>query len=92
MIKNIAAAAFIATVSLSFAGVAQAEDIPATPMNHGPMVMTGMGPVGAVFNVGITPVNMIAQPISTIGTPVAEPMAPAPMMKKHHHRYKHMAK
>jgi hypothetical protein len=89
MIKKIAAAAVFATASLAFAAVAQAEDFPATPMNSGPMMVRGMGPVGDVANVALMPVNVIAQPVfaGPGGAPVA---AEAPMMMHHHHHHHHM--
>ena len=88
--KKILAVALMTAASLSFATFAQAEDFPAAPMNHGPMMMTGMGPVGDLFNVGMMPVNVIAQPVMAMDAPAPAPVA-APMMKTHHRRHmKHM--
>lgn len=89
MIKNGLIAAAVVAAAASFATMAQAEDIPATPMNHGPMVMTGMGAIGAIGNLALTPANVIAQPVAAIGTPGAPEPAAAPAMR-HHHRHHHM--
>ena len=88
MINKIAAAALIAAASLSFVTVAQAGDFPATPMNSGPLVMTGMGPVGALFNVGVTPVNVVTSVL--VPPAAAAPMAGEPMMRRHHRHMRHM--
>jgi hypothetical protein len=88
MMKKIAAAAAFATATLAFAAVAQAEDFPATPMNSGPMVVRGMGPVGDVANVALTPVNVVAQPVfAGPGAPVVAADAAAPMHRRHHRHH-----
>ena len=68
MFKKIATAAIIGAASLSFVAVAQAEDIPATPMNHGPMMAPGAAPMAA------------AEPMG--GEPMKAPMRKHRMMKK----------
>ena len=98
MIKKIITTAFIAGASLSFAAVAQAEDFPATPLNHGPMMTHGMGPMGDIVNLGMMPANLVARPVLTATGAVvgAAPMAEegaAPAMEpamKHHRHHRHM--
>lgn len=87
MIKTLASAAIIAAASLTFAAAAQAEDFPAAPMNHGPMMMGGMA---------FPPVNVNA-PLDAMMTSVAPAPAAAPMaepmrhhMMHHHHMHKKM--
>lgn len=95
MIKKIATAVIV-TASLSVATAALANDIPATPMNHGPMKVNGMGPAGDIANIGLMPVNMLTPPALAVGgavtTAVSGPVvaasgepAAAPM-RKHHRR------
>jgi hypothetical protein len=88
MIKKIAVAAALATASMAFAAVAQAEDFAAAPLNPGPMVVRGMGPVGDVANVALTPVNVVAQPVfAGPGAPVVAADAAAPMHRRHHRHH-----
>lgn len=86
MIKNIFAAGAIAAASLSFVAIAHAGDIPATPVNHGPMTVRGLGLVGDVANVGFTPVNIVTQPILAPGAG-AEPVGEPPGKKHRRHRH-----
>jgi len=93
MIKTFAAAALIGAASLSFAAVGQAEDFPATPMNHGAptnlpgeTIIPGMTQAMQVVN-GIT--QPILQPI--LAPEGAQPaMAPEPMMHRHRMMRHHM--
>ncbi len=89
MIKNIIAAGAILGASVS---LAQAGDIPATPINHGPLVVSGLGPVGDIANIGLTPVNVVTQPILApgAGVAVAEPVGAAPVRRHRRHRHKHL--
>lgn len=92
MITKIAAAAVIATASLSFTSVGHAEDFYATPLQHGaPTDLPGEKLIPGVSEaMGI--VNAVTQPIlqpilAPGGAPAAEPAVDKPM--KHHHAKHH---
>ena len=87
--KKILFATAALAVSLASISVAQAADFPATPMNPGPMVVTGMGPIGDIANVALIPTNAVTQVVTSVGAPAPMPVS-APMMMKHHHHHHHM--
>ena len=83
MVKHFMSIALVSAASLAFVAGARAEDIPATPMNHGPMMMGGMA---------VPPVNVFAPLDAIMGKPAtASPMMEKPMMK-HHMMKHHMSK